>query len=315
MRRRLTTLLAVGFSVHAMSVTAATPACVPGEMPVDQAVAPSSSTVNLRIFDPPNDQAVDASSVIGVEVEYQLEGFAEGKYNVHFAFTALSSAMGVGGREDQHRPLRFPSGRLRVCLPLRELYESGRVRWPLEVFAVLNLNLGKSLTGLGETHQEVVRTRTIALNSVNPGDDLLRNQASGVPPTYREAVTALHSTIVRMQALGQACPRLTDLEPQFDAAYQGWLSRNDAVIERVRELQKDLYERDMGRRDHAELVLRQVAGETVAQYRALPDGELRAHCEPHVRAFSNPASDLETAGAAQLAVIQAQPPAKRPAEK
>ena len=71
----------------------------------------------------------------------------------------------------------------------------------------------------------------------------------------------------------------------------------------------------MGRREYAELVMRQVAGETVAQYRSLPDAELRAHCEPQVRAFSNPASDLQTAGASQLAVIQSQAPAMRPAEK
>jgi len=282
---------------------------------MDQVVPPPTSSVELRIFDPPNGEAVDASSVLGVEVEYKLEGFAEGKYALDIAFPALSSLMSVGKAEDQNRPLHFPSGRIRVCVPLRELYESKRVRWPLEVIARLKLNLGNSQTGLGSTHQEVASSKPVALNSVNPGSELLENQAGAVVAEYRDAVTALHSTILVSKALGQVCPKFPELEPQFDAAYQGWLSRNDAVIERVRELQRDLYERDMGRREYSELVMRQVEGEAVARYVALPEAELRAQCDQYVRAFSNPASDLETAGAAQIAVIQSKAPAKMPDRK
>ena len=314
MRRRLTTLLAVGFWFPMLSLSAAGQDCVPGEMPIDQ-TQPASSSVKVQVFNPPNDEAVDAASVVGVEAEYHLAEFADGKYSVHFAFAALSSSVGVGGPENQHRPLPYPSGRIRVCLPLRELYEAGRVRWPLEVFAVLNRNLGKSETGLGDIHQEVARSNAVTLNSVNPAGDVQKNQAAGVTAAYRDAVTALNLTILRMQALGEVCPRFSDLEAQFDAAYQGWRSRNEALIDQLREQQLDLYERDMGRRVQANLVMKQVEVETAAQYRTLPESELRAHCEQHVRAFSNPRSDLETAGATQLAVIRSQPPAKRPAEK
>lgn len=285
--------------------------CLPGEeTPLVENGTPAGareSWVTLKVIDPPNNQAVNADSVIGVEIEFRVADFEPGKHHLMVMFPSLVSSMSPGGPDESHE-LRHAAGRVRLCVPLREVYENSRVRWPLQVYAVVQEQLPPPAAG-GRTYQQVVASASESLNSVDAPRATLRAQSATVNPEYRDAVGALSQTISQIEAAGQVCPGVQDLAVEFQAAYGGWVSRNAPVVERVRRLQHDLYSRDMQKPEYVEQILKLTADAARARFTELPDAQLRAQCQYFSRAFSNPRSDLETAGAAQLAVIQARAPA------
>jgi hypothetical protein len=289
--------------------------CVPVEQ-LPEAGVPGEirqSSVQLQLVEPANDAAVDADSVLVVDVDYRVAHFEPGKYGLMMYFPALVSSASPQGPEGRYE-LRQASGRVRLCVPLRPAYETSRLRWPLGISVSLNRALPQQSPGFSAMFEQVATSETVALNSVMPPRQTERLQAGTVDPAYRDAVAELTGTIVRMNALEQVCRRQGDIEAEFTAAFRGWVARNEPLIRRILVIQRDLYLRDMGRPEFVADVMKMQAAAAVKALEQLPADAQLAECRRHTRAFSNPRSDLETIGAAQLAVIQSQAPAQMPVD-
>jgi hypothetical protein len=284
--------------------------CAPAEQ-LEEKAAPEAiadSAVRLRLVEPANGGAVDADSVLVVEVDYRVARFEPGKFGLMMYFPALVSATAPHGPEGRYE-LRQASGRVRLCVPLRPVYETARLRWPLSVSVTLNKAIPKSSPHFSAMFEHVAASEAVALNSVAPNRKTETLQAAVVDPEYRDAVTALTGTIVQMNALEQMCRRQPELEVEFTAALRGWTARNEPLIRQILTIQRDLYLRDMGRPEVVAEVMKLHLSAAEKALDELPADLKRAECQRYTRAFSNPRSDLETSGAAQLAVIRARTPA------
>ncbi len=288
--------------------------CVPTEMLPDADAPVAQSSVKLRLVEPSNGAAVDANSVVVVEVDYQVARFLPDEFGLMMYFPALVSATSPHGPEGRYT-LRQASGRVRLCVTMREVYDSPRLRWPLQMYVSLNKRAPNDSPRFSAVFEGVADSGTVALNSVAPTRETESLQASVVDPAYRDAVNSLAGTVAWTNALGQLCPRFPELEVEFTAAHGGWMSRNLTVIKQVRSLQRDLYARDIARADIVEEVMKRHDSVVLAKFSGMPEGELREQCRVFSRTLSDPRSDLQTASASQLAVIREKMPAKLPAER
>ena len=294
-----------------LTARAAEGGCVPIEQPVPAGASESASYVRMQLVEPANAGAVNADSIVVVDVDYGVADFRPGEYGLMMYFQALVSSTSPAGPEGRYE-LPKASGRVRLCVPMREVYETPRLRWPLKMFVSLNKRKENVSPRFSAMFADVAESGVLPLNSVAPPRETERQQAQVVEPDYREAVTALMGMVTAADAAGIACAQIPDLEVEFTAAHRAWVARNSPVIDRVRALQRDLYMRDMGRTDIFDEVMNLHTTTALNGLDEMPAARLHAHCRHQSRAMSNPQSDLQTAGAAQLAVIQAQAPAGMP---
>ncbi len=70
---------------------AASDHCVPLEQPQEPVEAGdiNTSSVRLRLVEPANDAAVDADSIVVVEVDYRVADFQPGRYGLMISFPAV----------------------------------------------------------------------------------------------------------------------------------------------------------------------------------------------------------------------------------
>lgn len=286
--------------------------CVPIDLPATSAGSDASKTfVRLQLVDPVNGAAVDADSTVVVDVEYRVADFQPGEFGLMFYFPALVSAISPFGPEGRY-PLTRAAGRVRLCVPLREVYATSRLRWPLSMYVNLNRrkdNVSPKFTAMFDAG---VDSAPVSLNSVRQPDENQHEQANAVTPAYREAVTRLMGIVVGAAAAGNTCADVPEVAVEFNAAHRGWTSRNAALIDYVRALQRDLYLRDMQRADVVDEVMNLHMTHVLNSLDQLTPAQLLSYCRREVQAFSNPRSDLETAAASQLAVLRTQGPERMP---
>lgn len=311
--RRLRMLLAISWVLPSL-VWAGSPDCAPVELPAPPAdPGAPGSFVRMHLVDPANGGAVDADSIVVVEVDYRVADFQPGEFGLMMYFPALVSATSPLGPEGRYE-LQKGSGRVRLCVPLREIYATPRLRWPLQMYVSLNRRQENVSSRFSAMFAPVADSEPVPLNSVRPPDETRRRQGDTVEPAYRDAVTVLMGMVTGIEAAGTTCPLLPELEVEFTAAHRAWVARNAALIERVRALQRDLYSRDIDRADVVDEIMNLHMTTALNGLDDLPPDQLRTHCRQQSRALSNPRSDLEAAGAAQLAVIRAQAPSREPGE-
>jgi hypothetical protein len=282
--------------------------CIPTELPaptVDRDA--SGSFVRLQLVDPAYGGAVDADSTVVVDVDYRVADFKPGEYGLMIYFAALVASTSPFGPEGRYE-LQKASGRVRLCVPLREIYSTPRLRWPLEMSVTLNRREEHVSPRFSAMFASVADSKRVPLNSVQPTDETRRLQGDAVEPAYRDAVTVLMGMVTGIEAAGTTCASLPELEVEYTAAHRAWTSRNHVLAERVRTLQRDLHLRDIARPDIVDEVMNLQMTTALNRLDELAPDQLRAICRRQLRALSDPRSDLETAGAAQLAVIRAQAP-------
>jgi hypothetical protein len=284
--------------------------CVPSEQPSPPPAAGTpKSFVRMQLVDPANGGAVDAGSVLVVDVDYAVADFEPGQYGLMVYFSALVSFTSPAGPEGRYE-LPRGSGRVRLCVPLRDIYAAPRLRWPLQMYVSLNKRQENVSPKFSAMFAPVANSERVSLNSVAPPRETERRQADAVDDMYRDAVTVVTGMIVNREAAGLRCSQVPELEVEFTAAHRGWMSRNQPVIDHVSTLQRDLYARDIGRQDIVDEIMNLHTTGALNRLDEMPADKLRSYCLQQSRAFSDPRSDLETAAAAQLAVMRAHAPAR-----
>jgi hypothetical protein len=190
---------------------------------------------------------------------------------------------------------------------MREVYDSPRLRWPLEMTVSLNQRTENLSPRFSAMFKPVAESGAVTLNSISPPAATPALQANAAEPAYRDAVSILMGRIVAVEAAGASCADQAGLESEITAAYHGWVSRNAQLVNRIRALQRELYIRDMGRTDMADEVMNLQTTMALNSLDEMPAEELSKYCRSQVRAMTSPRSDLDAVGAAQLAIVDATP--------
>ena len=192
----------------------------PQDKPVADAADKSKSRVTLIAVSPPEGSEVRADSILDLDVEFHIANFAPEKFLLRVGFPTISGMFSPGnGGKDDFQLLKTPSGKLHLCVPLKEVYEHPGVRWPL--------SMQVSLYQQFPSHSQIqAESRKAILNSVDVPAGALEQQTAAPPEDVQYAVMMVFGRIDMHGALNKVCPaRFPDMQTKFVKTYRAWGKR------------------------------------------------------------------------------------------
>jgi hypothetical protein len=277
--------------------------------PAAEAARKDKSRVTLLTVSPAEGTEVRADSILELDVEFHIANFAPEKFFLMVGFPTVSGSMSPGdGGKDDFRLLNTPSGKVHLCVPLREVYEHPGVRWPLS----MEVSLNEQFSSHSQIH---TKSRKASLNSVDVPAGALELQNSAPPDAVQQAITMVFGHIEMNGSLNKLCPaRFPDLQTKFVKTYRAWELRNAANIKLIQELQYEIFRTSMRTPTAAAMAF---DGARVAQMKffgSLKDSELRGHCEGVMESMSDETGDLPIATPVYLEIVQDYLATKKKAE-
>ena len=178
---------------------------------------------------------VRADSVLELDIEYHVAGFAADKFFLMVGFPTITlGMMSPGDREDFHY-LKSPSAKVHLCVPLKEVYEHRGVIWPLSFQVGINEQYA-------DHSQVVTQAPKVKLNSVDVPAGALEAQNKAPPEDVQQALMMVFAHVELQGALNKVCPaRFPDLQTKFNKTYRAWESRNATNIKQIQELQYEMF--------------------------------------------------------------------------
>jgi hypothetical protein len=274
--------------------------CVYREEP---APAPGSSVdgkknrVTLLAVSPTEGAEVRAESMIEVDVEYHVANFVPDKFYLVVQFPTVSSSWTSPGTGDWPK-LQSPSGKVHLCVPLEEMYESRSIRWPLSFVVRLHEQFP-------EYSHLLADSRSVPLNSVDVPAGALKRQEEAMPEDVQRALMSLFDFVEQNGAMHKVCPeRFADLQAGFIKTFRGWETRNAAHIRQIQEMQYAAYLENFGNAAAAARAFDVTREASVRYLNELKAAELRKYCEEGMEALSDETSDVPTASAVNFEIVQ-----------
>jgi hypothetical protein len=255
--------------------------------------APPIARTEIRsaVMSPSAGTPVRHDTVITLDVEYRIAGFSNGEFKLAPLFksgTYRSKTIDFDGK-DSAVPLPYEAGKVRLCLPLAQIYgaEAESVLWPLE----LRLTILQS-NGKGGGTSDMLGT-PLKLNTVDMPAAALVRQASAPPPEYDDALEHVFSYFQSNEALYKVClQRVPGLQPKLTPVYRAWALRHKAAIDFVYGIKfESLKEQSKSRADIAMSIMDHIAEANRNVYAAQPEDRLRGQCE-HLLEQWIPADDM-----------------------
>jgi hypothetical protein len=288
-------------------------ACQYREEPqVESAAKPAGkdkSRVTLLAVNPAEGSEVRADSILELDVEFHVANFAPEKFFLMVGFQTVTGTMSPGdGGKDDFPLLKTPSGKVHLCVPLKEVYEHLGVRWPLS----MQVSLNEQMPGYSQIQTQ---SRKASLNSVDVPASALEYQKTAPSEEVQQAIMMVFGHIEMQGALNKVCPaRFPDMQTKFVRTYRAWESRNAANIKLIHELQYESFTTTMRSPAAAAMAF---DGAREAQTRflsAFKDPELRGQCEGAMDYLSDETGDLPIATAVNLEIVQDYLATKKKAE-
>jgi hypothetical protein len=253
--------------------------------------------VTLLAVSPKEGAEVRADSVIEIDVEYHVANFLPDKFYLVVQFPTVSLNWASPGTGDWPK-LQSPSGKVHLCVPLKEMYESRSVRWPLSLVVRL-------LEQFPEYSQLKTESRSVPLNSVDVPAGALKRQAEAMPEDVQRALMSLFGFVEQKGAMHKICSeRFADLQAGFIKTFRAWETRNAVYIRQIQEMQYAAYLESFGNAAVAAQVFDMNRAATVKFLNELKEPELRKHCEGGMEALSDETSDVPTASAVNFEIVQ-----------
>jgi hypothetical protein len=268
--------------------------------PAAGAAVKDKHRVTLLGISPVEGAEVRADSVVELDVEYHVAGFAAEKFFLMVGFPTVSLGLmspDDGGKDVFHL-LKTPSGKVHLCVPLEEVYEHPGVRWPLS----LQVSINEQFTG----HSQIVTSsRKAQLNSVDVPAGALERQDKAPPEDVQRAVTMVFSHVELQGALNKVCPaRFPAMQTKFVRTYRAWESRNAANIRQIQELQYDAISTTMRTPAAAAMAFDAARNASIKYLSELKDPELRRRCEAAMDSLGDETGDLPLATPVNLEIVQ-----------
>ena len=136
--------------------------------------APNPSLTMLSVR-PAESSYVTDETVVTAELEYDIDKFGPGMYQVNIQFETVDPAITMSGEFVEHPEVQFAHGVLRFCYPLRNVWKQPTVKWPLGVVFNLTRRNDDGSTGVVAstpvTRFNVAKLPAAALNRASPNAD------------------------------------------------------------------------------------------------------------------------------------------------
>lgn len=267
---------APGFAHGAESKVKA-PACVYGEHTMEApAQAPKRSRLLLTGTAPPADAAVHPNTVLGIDVEYHVQEFEAGRYElvVHFAELVPGSTKIAGDNASEPRMLSQAHGTAHLCVPIGALFREDDVRWPLRMHISLQKRTGPRSSLL------YAQTQFVSFPSPDLSAKVQRRQKQSPPDDYFYALDSVFAFREEQVSLYKGCvERFPETAATLEAPYRAWSERHAALFEQMEALQLERYtEMTRGTDQNAANRLRAARDDFVEYVDNQSDVTLRRRC-------------------------------------
>jgi len=251
MKNRKTWLLLLSYSGGFMgNVGAATPAATLvseaelracGHGKEREIAGPSASNPSIKLISvsPADSSYVSRDSTVVAELEYWIDRFEPGMYQLNAQFETTDPHATTGGGLQEHPELQYAHGALRFCYPLHGIWSQPQVSFPLAMkFYLTKRNEDGSTQVIAQspiTHFNAADLPAAALGGAAPTADQL---------AMREAVQAVSSMLevveLHVQMCAEAFPDMkSSLMPPLEAwqkQYSKLKEKSDALyLEVVRQ--------------------------------------------------------------------------------
>jgi hypothetical protein len=235
---------------------------------------PSIAVVSVR---PEESSYVTEKSMVTAELEYDIDRFEPGMYQVNVQFETVDARATTSGFLIEFPELQFAHGVLRFCAPLRGLWRLPEVKWPLGMVFHLTVRNDDGSTSV------VASTDVTRFNVANlPATALNRAAPDAEQTALRDAVDKLwpflEFTRVHVQACAETFPELKSslLPPLAD-----WRKRHAIVQEKSDVLYADLSrQRHPGMGKEGFLIMLEAARSAMLRsLRDTPEALSRRNCE------------------------------------
>jgi hypothetical protein len=210
---------------------------------------PSASNPSIRLISisPTDSSYVSQDSTVVAELEYSIDRFEPGMYQLYAQFETTDPHATTGGRLQELPELQYAHGALRFCYPLHGIWSSPQISFPLAMkFYLTKRNEDGSSQVIAQspiTHFNTTDLPATALGSAAPtADQLAMREAAQVVSSMFEAVE------LQVQMCAEAFPDMkSSLMPPLEAwkkQYSKLKEKSDAlyldvVRQRVPGISKD----------------------------------------------------------------------------
>jgi len=199
---------------------------------------PSLTILSVR---PADSSYVADETVVTAELEYDIDKFEPGMYQVNVQFETVDPKFTMGGVFVDAPEVQFAHGVLRFCFPLRNLWKQPTVKWPLGMhFNLTHRNDDGSVevvVSTPVTRFNVAKLPATALNRASPNAD----QAA-----MRDAIDKMISFFEIAQVHVEACAEtFPDMKSSLVPLLADWRKRYAGLLEKSNILYTDLIRQRM----------------------------------------------------------------------
>jgi hypothetical protein len=194
---------------------------------------PSLALLSVR---PAESSYVTDETVVTAELEYDIDKFEPGMYQLNVQFETVDPKITTSGVPVQFPEVQFAHGALRFCFPLGNLWKQPTVKWPLGMKFNLTHRNDDGSTGVIAstlvTRFNVAKLPASALNRASPNAD----QAA-----MREAIDKLVPFFEIVQVHVEACAEtFPDMKSRLVPLLADWRKRHAGLQKKTDLLNADL---------------------------------------------------------------------------
>ena len=199
---------------------------------------PSASNPSIRLISisPTDSSYVSQDSTVVAELEYSIDRFEPGMYQLYAQFETTDPHATTGGRLQELPELQYAHGALRFCYPLHGIWSSPQISFPLAMkFYLTKRNEDGSSQVIAQspiTHFNTTDLPATALGGAAPAADQL---------AMREAVQVVSSMFEAVELQVQMCAEaFPDMKSSLMPPLEAWKKQYSKLKEKSDALYLDV---------------------------------------------------------------------------
>ena len=252
----------------------------------EEAVAGPAGSTSLKLLGTTPDSGAEArrDTVLAVDFEYQIDGFAPDSFFPAVLFRTIGQNSVSSHQFDKPHYFEHAAGIARLCVPLAPLYGKDTVHWPLDASVMLMQKAGSGSASV---------SNTIDIKFQSPDAPMagIRRNSQRPPEEYFAALELASRTFTNREARFEVCrARFPARQQEFAQAHVPWEARYHEDIALVAQAQFDVYlELNDGSASGAKEFAEMISRASLKYYELLPDASLKKTCDEIVaESVANP---------------------------
>lgn len=196
----------------------------------------SNPSIKLNSVSPADSSYVSPDSTVVAELEYSIDRFEPGMYQLNAQFETTDPQVSTAGGLQEHPELQYAHGALRFCYPLHGIWSQPQVRFPLALkFYLTKRNEDGSTQVIAQspvTHFNVVDLPATAVSRAAPTADQL---------AMRQAVQTVDGMLEAVELHVQMCiEAFPDMKSSLMPPLEAWQNKYSKLKETTDALYLDV---------------------------------------------------------------------------